>query len=332
MIQQRFGLGFVLATAVFFVGLLSTVLHAQESPVSSDATVRVALVHLTDPGAEVIGVHVTAESLRRVMTHFEEDSRPQVLVLRLATDGGQIAEVPELADMIHKELLPEMRVVLWVERARSAGAMLAAAVPEVVVTSDAIIGPARAHDRADPADRDLADDDLATVLAIGERLSKLGKRDPALLRAMQVPVGYALEDGSVLTDEGELLAIDADDAVRVGFADAVADELAELLAAIGIHEHRVVGERVDLSLKSIRSNLVEAERRMIDAWVQLDELLERVEATTPQRRDIVLAGRDLRVLRHGQSQHPRLAEHMGVTEALLEDRQSRIDALIARLP
>lgn len=332
MIQQRSGFVFLLAAAVFVVGLMASVVEAQERLASTDAAMRIAMIHLTDPGAEVIGVHVTAESLRQVMTHIEEDDRPQVLVLRLATDGGQIAEVPALADMIHKELLPEMRVVLWVERARSAGAMLAAAVPEIVVTSNAVIGPARAHDRADPADPDLADDDLATVLAIGERLSVLGKRDPALLRAMQVPVGYALEDGSALTEEGDLLALDAEDAVRVGFADAVADELAELLAAIGVHEHRLVGERADRSLISIRNNLVEAERRMIDAWVQLDELLDRVEGTTPQRRDIVLAGRDLRVLRHGMSQHPRLAEHMGVTDALLEDRQSRIDALIAQLP
>ncbi|TVQ81242.1 MAG: hypothetical protein EA380_02185 [Phycisphaeraceae bacterium] len=332
MIQQRAISGLCVAAAVFVVGLMASMLHAQERSVSSDAVTRVALVHLTDPGAEVIGVHVTAESLRQAIAFFEEDDRPQVLVLRLATDGGQIAEVPQLADMIHKELLPEMRIVLWVERARSAGAMLGASVPEVVVTSNAIIGPARAHDRADPDDQDLVDDDLATVLAIGVRLSELGQRDPAMLRAMQVPVGYTLDDASVLTAEGDLLALDAAGAVRVGFAVAVADDLSALLGAVGVHEHRLVGERVDRTLKSIRNNLVEAERRMIDAWVQLDELLERVEETTPQRRDIVLAGRDLRVMRHGLSQHPRLAEHMGVTEALLDDRQSRIDALIARLP
>ncbi len=305
-------------------------LHAQseaapsEPRLTTNSLTKVCLLHLTDPGADVIGVHVRADTLRHAISVIAEDQRPDILILRLATDGGQIAETPLLAELLHKELLPTTRTILWVERARSAGALFAFACPEIFVTPESVIGPARAHDRSHPDDIALESTNLDKVLALAERIAKMGGHDPALLQAMMIPEPQHPEPSP------DLLELDAQQAVEQGLAIGVAEDLDALLALLNVQEHTIVGEIAGRTLRANRANLVEVEHKMMQAWLQLDEVLLRVEQadSSPTRQDVMLSGRDLRLLLAFRQQYTNLADHLGVSQSMLTDRQQRHRALV----
>lgn len=323
----------LLATTRLLICLLlilcNNPLHAQtQAPTSESLTkprlTKVCLLHLSDPGADVIGVHVRADLLREAIAAIPDDQHPDILILRLATDGGQIAETPLLAELLHKELLPTTRTILWVERARSAGALFAFACPEIFVTTESVIGPARAHDRSHPDDIALESTNLDKVLAIAERLAKMGAHDPALLHAMMIPEPQHPHPSP------DLLELDAQQAVERGLAIGVADDLAALLALLNVEEHTIVGAHAGRTLRANRANLVEAERKIMQAWLQLDEVLTRVEQAdaSPTRQDAMLSGRDLRTLRAFREQYTNLAVHLGLSESILADREDRHRALV----
>lgn len=289
----------------------------------AEAPTKVCLLHLTDPGADVIGVHVRAEHIRLALDELPEDQQPDLLILRIATDGGQIAEVPLLADLVHDEFLPETRTVLWIEKARSAGALFAFACPEIVVTSDSVIGPARAHDHADPDDSALSADDLSTVVALGERLADMGGHDPALLRAMQI------QEASP-----ELLELDAQEAVDRELALGIADDLESVLELLEIEHHELVAAQAGRTLRGMRATLIEIEARMRDALVKMEEQLALVENSDskPTRRDAVIIGQSVRVLRHYHETYPYLAVHLGVTDEFLRQSGDRFQGIFDALP
>lgn len=245
---------------------------ADPAPRAPSGAPRAAVLTLGESGGkDMVGMYMTAETLRRAIPLLEADG-VSVLVLRIKSGGGALLEIQRLSDLIENELKPRFRVVAWIDSAISAAAMTAHAVEEIYFTRQGNYGACTGWFGALQA---VKGRELEEVLYMMERISARGKHHPAIMRAMQISANpeefRALEidepsgalsatinpDGTVSwfqdTTSGEhvlnpkggvnVLTFNAVEAEKFKFSRGTADTLAELAKLMGYQEIEWVGER-----------------------------------------------------------------------------------------
>ncbi len=310
----------------------------------------VALLDIGEEGADVIGLHITAQVLRDAVDELPPAAsyaEPPVLVLRLRSDGGFLAEVPPLADLIAEELPEEgWRVVVWVERALSAAALSALVAGEIVLYHDGVIGAAVATENAGGAALALEGAELETALQVGARCAALGGHAPALARSMQdiVPL-YLLPTGAlsneagegeaqVINPPGEVLTLSAVRASEIGLARGVASTRSELIEVLRLSEaseidagtaQSVIGDHVRTVAREL------AEYRGHLAEIETLVSLSKMEGLAQPVLDDIRARGEIRValLRAMLEERPRLGIHAACDEACLLVHESVFEGLSA---
>lgn len=223
-------------------------------PRTSGATKAAVITLGENPDKSMVGLYLTAESLRRAIPLLEEDG-VQVVVFLVDSPGGYTYEVQRLSDVIHNEFKPKFQVVAWVRSAISAAAMTTHTIEEIYFMPQGNYGAATEFSGALVATKERP---LEERLAQMERISQRGRKDPAIMRSMQImePLSATIDDNGdvhwsnsedgqyIVNPRGRVLTLNATDAVRFKFAKGIASTLDELGRLMGYNEIEWVGTEV----------------------------------------------------------------------------------------
>lgn len=170
-----------------------------------------------------------APYLQRVLDQAAEEGAP--VLIRIDTPGGRLDAVFEMRSAL---LDTAARTIAFVDpNALSAGALVAIASEEIVVSPGAVMGAATpVTGSGETADEKT----ISAVAAVFRSTAETRGRDPEVAEAMVDP---AVEIEG-LVEEGELLTLSDSEAVETGYADAVASTVDEALAAVGLEGATVI--------------------------------------------------------------------------------------------
>lgn len=201
-----------------------------------------------------VGVQFAAQPLLDSIDWLEEN-QVDIVVLKVNSGGGYLLEIPKMHEVIQDEYKPRFRTVAWIESAISAAAMSSHVLEEIYFMTDGDYGACTGWSGALVAVKGL---DLEKVLYMMEKASALGKRDPAIMRSMQIlePLSYNknqdgeitwynTKDGEFLVNpENRILTFDAGQAEACKFSKGTADDLETLAHELGYNEVEWVGRHV----------------------------------------------------------------------------------------
>lgn len=217
----------------------------------------------------LVGIEMTAAKIRELIPLLEEEIGSDgtgILVLKINSGGGMLAEVMPLSDTLHNELKERFQTVAWIESAISAAAMTAHTLEDIYFLPEGNYGAATAYSGQLDAVKDF---EYQRVVAMAETLSARGGHDPDIMRAMQGDPGgdtplsvrrdpstglveWTLdtsgEDGGenaeLLNPPGEVFTFNSLQAERWDFSRGTVATLQELTREMGYSEIDWVGERV----------------------------------------------------------------------------------------
>lgn len=233
---------------------------------------RVAILNFGPPSSwqgkidNTVGIQINAKAWREAIPLLEKDN-VDVVVVRINSGGGYLAELEKFHEVFQNEYKRKFRVVAWVESAISAAAMSPWVIEEFYMMPEGNIGACTGWFGNLQAVKGV---ELLEVLHMMERVSKLGKRDPKIMRAMQIqePLSCNIDtetgnvtwfqdnSGQYLVNKGnEILTLNSRDAVKFKFAKAVAATPDELAKAMNINEVEWAGQQAIAYIdKNMREN------------------------------------------------------------------------------
>jgi len=202
-----------------FLVIGSEALHAQQK--------TVYMIEITD---EVdLGM---SSYVRRVLSEAHEENAAAVM-LHVNTFGGRVDVATEIRDAVMNSRVP---VVAFVDkRAISAGALITIAAPKIAMVPGGTIGAATPVDQTGQK----ASEKVVSYMRSEMRsTAEHNGRDPGIAEAM-VDESIALADSSYKR-QGQLLSLTTEEAVKLGYCDAVAPTAEEALRAFGYGDVRII--------------------------------------------------------------------------------------------
>lgn len=210
--------------------------------------------------------------LKRAVAAARE-GRHRHLIVEIDTPGGSIDLMWRIAHVLSDESLDDLELVAWIHNhAVSAGVLVALACDKIYMTPQGTIGSAMPVTHGPSGIQSLTEDDGAREKVTSamrsqfRAMAELKHRSPALAEAMvdsNVEVREVRIDGArrlitgkewddaraggdppelvrTIVRRGELLSLSASEAVELGFADGLAENLGEVLEKIGAAKSVVV--------------------------------------------------------------------------------------------
>jgi len=191
------------------------------------------------PAVYVIPVRQTIESgletfLKRAFREAEE-ARAERIVLVINTNGGRLENAQNIGDLVGSSPVP---VTAFVEsKAFSAGAYIALNADQIVMRPGSSIGAAA---MVDAAGRLVDNPKLISAWTAEMRdAAEASGRDPNIAAAMADP-NFRGELPGIGRDAGGILTLTAEEALRVGYADHLADSVEDVIAWLGFEQRAVV--------------------------------------------------------------------------------------------
>lgn len=154
---------------------------------------------------------------------FQEaiEARADHIILEIDTPGGAVDAAGNIARLLRETEIPVTAFIR--KEAISAGAYIALNADRIVFTPGATMGAAQVIDGSGNAAEDKIHTYWVTEM---EESAKLHGRDPSYARAM-AEKGVELKE--IDHNKNDLLTIGAEDALRVGYAEAIVKDRTELL-------------------------------------------------------------------------------------------------------
>jgi membrane-bound ClpP family serine protease len=293
------------------VPLVPPVRPAQEKTESASGATRVCFISLE----EMVGPFLNADALRRSVEAARADN-PDIIVLVIDSGGGALMEVQPLSDVIHNEMKKDFRVVAWIRSAISAASLTAFNCEELYMMSGASIGGTVAFVQTGPGQTQAASGrDLEQILELGEMISKRGRRDPLIMRAMQVFMDLSAdidENGRVTWYEGtkgkylvnpkdRILTFNANDALKFGLSKGTADTKESLLQQMGVREWVEVAQRADRMMVEFRQSVAVTQTRAGEIMAKFNMAMQAAGGSRDRAERNMFIGRAQRYLDELQS-------------------------------
>ncbi|MCS7463470.1 nodulation protein NfeD [Paenibacillus doosanensis] len=201
----------------------------------------------------VIPVHQTIETglqkfLERAIREAE-DSSVVCIILDIDTLGGRVDSAEEIGELIKGSKVPTVAYVHG--RAVSAGSYIALNANQIVMEPGSTIGAA--------AVVDAGGNEVESVKVIAHWASQM--RSAAELRGRDPQIAEAMVDKNVGVDmkainrtvpKGQLVSLTAEEAVKVGYAEATASNMQEVIGFIKAADHPVLNIEPSLAEKFSR--------------------------------------------------------------------------------
>lgn len=267
----------------------------EPTPSPSPDAARIAFISLGEPPLDMVGPYMNSGALKQSVELLEPE-KPEIVVLLINSGGGALFEIQKLSDVIENEIKPKYRTVAWIHSAISAAAMTAHSVEEIYFMPKGNYGACTGFSMTGPGQaKAMEGRPLEQVIYMMEKISERGKKDPKIMRSMQIedPLSCDIDaDGVVrwrgddqgqylVNPKGRILTFNANDAMKYKFAKGIAatkDELARLL--VGDREWVEVGAGADRHQEDYRKTTREAELSIGRIQEKLDAALQ--EAMTAQ--------------------------------------------------
>lgn len=239
--------------------------------IDSGAT-RVAILNFGAPSSwsdnigDMVGLQVNAASWRAAVPLLDKD-KVDVVVVRINSGGGMGSELQPFQDLFENVYKKKYRTVGWVESAISAAAMGPYVIEEFYFMPNGNLGACTGW-YGDL--QNVEGVQLEHMLAQMEEASRLGRRSPAIMRAMQIQVPlsasidpvtgdvtwYQDNTGDTLLNPGnQIFTITASDAVKFKFAKGIAATKEELVKVMGLNEVEWAGQEatrlVDENMRAV---------------------------------------------------------------------------------
>jgi hypothetical protein len=334
-----------------------TVTNPKESVKIPDGATKVAFITMGETGGkDMVGPFMNTDALMHSISLLEAlptEQRPDVVVLWINSGGGALSEMLKLTETIHEKVKPKFRTAAWIESAISAAAMTAFACEEIYMMKQGNIGACTGYSMQGGRAVAMDGAGLEEVLEYMERVSSWGKRDPLIMRAMQIsgerrgnqPLTCDIDaDGNVSWYDGpkgehmvcpgdEILTLNAPDSVKYGVALAVADTKAELARAMGLTEWVEVGPEADAYQQEFRDNVLTAQTRLEEFNSKLQIALQFAQSAPTRdeaERQVMIARRHLRSMKSLVDRAPSLVDFMGLTDEWFEERDAELRKMLAR--
>jgi len=167
-----------------------------------------------------------------------EDQNVDLVLLIMDTPGGELA----IAEEISRNLLEcEVPTATWIKNeGLSAGMLIAISTQKTYMTEIALVGDCQPIFAGAGEIKEAPEKILTVVREYGERAAKKnGYPVDAVLAMIDENIDYTSPDGEIRAATGQLLTLRAEEAVRIGFAEAVCSSTAEVLAHMGLENARV---------------------------------------------------------------------------------------------
>jgi membrane-bound serine protease (ClpP class) len=170
------------------------------------------------------------------------ESGARALILDVDTPGGRVDAAEQIADAIADSSVPVYTYVN--RRALSAGALIALATDRIYMRPGSTLGAAT------PVTGDGARASEKIVSAMRSAFRSLAEA-----RGLDPRVAEAMVDENIgvpgLVEEGQLLTLSTEEAVRVGYADEIVD-LDDLLASLGVSGATIVETNTNWAERVVR--------------------------------------------------------------------------------
>lgn len=309
------------------------------------ATRRVAILNFGPPSSwqgeidTTVGIQISADAWRRAVPMLEKDGVTDVVV-RINSGGGLLLELERFLEVYEKEYKPRFRTVAWVESAISAAAMSPWCLEEFYFLPEGNIGACTGFSGRLNAIKGLQ---LELVLMQMEEASKQGKRNPLIMRAMQIqqplsatidPVTGQVEwfpdtkTGEIIVNpDGQVLTLTAGEAIRLKFGKAIAATPDELVRAMGYEEWEWAGKQaIDFIDRNMREN-DKADKQWQVAWEKYERTAQvAAQIQDRQRRgaEVGIARRHLNELKRLFSGNPNFALMYGTNDEWFREQEERL--------
>ncbi|WP_062104641.1 NfeD family protein [Bacillus niameyensis] len=158
--------------------------------------------------------------------HEAEENGAEVIIFEMDTNGGAVNAAIDIGNRILKIDKDIKTVTLIHSRSISAGAYIALHTDEIYMTPNATMGAAAIIDQSGNTAGEKAD---SMWIAAMEGAAKQHNRDPEVSKAMAT----GTVDLPELKENGKLLTLNADSALKVGYSEGTLQDIDELLAHFG---------------------------------------------------------------------------------------------------
>lgn len=298
-----------------------------------------------------VGVEFASQPLRDAIPWLEEN-QVDVVVLKVNSGGGYLSEIAKIHDVLINEYKPRFRTVAWIESAISAAAMSSHVLEEIYFMKDGNYGACTGWFGALQAVQGL---DLEKVLYEMEKASAEGKKDPHIMRSMQIeePLSYNEDkDGNITwynTEEGEhlvnpagrILTFDAVQAARCKFSKGTADNLDQLTKLLGYTEVNWLGKheegsifpisKVEEDMRAWREAASAADTRLGEIQTKYDMAVANARASSDLKirgSFVGVARRHLATMRRLVEQYPVLADNRKMLDQWFRDQEKMLRELL----
>lgn len=308
---------------------------------------RVAFLNFGLPKAtenrpeDMVGIACNVESFRQAMPMLEE-AGTDIVVIRIASGGGYTREMPKFNDLFD-EYKKKFRTVAWIEYSISAACMSPWVLEEIYFMRNGRMGGCTEFSGNGNASKG---QDLEEILAYMEKVSVRGKKDPVIMRSMQIqePLSCTIDpvtgqvswfqnlSGEIIVNrEGNVLTFDSDMAMKTKFANGLADTREELMKAMGIPEYEFVAENATAYMDAnIRENN-KTEKEWRDVYQKYARHAQLAAGSQDRKQrgiEIGYARRYLAQLRRMLSVNPIYVDFYGTDDEWFQLQEERLRDLM----
>jgi len=321
---------------------------ASKAP-AADGVRRIAIMNFGPPSSwqneidTTVGIQISADAWKRAVPLLEKDGVTDVVV-RINSGGGLLLELQRFMDVYEKEYKPKFRTVAWIESAISAAAMSPWVLEEFYFLPEGNIGACTGFSGRLNA---IKGPQLEMVLYQMEEASRKGKKDPKIMRAMQIqePLSATIDERTgqvtwfqdvtsgdhLVNPVGQVLTITANEAVKLKLGKAVVATPDELARARGYQEYVWAGnEAIAFVDKNMRDN-DKADKN----WQVTAEKYQRTVGVAAQIQDrqrrgaeVGIARRHLAELKRLFSGNPNFALMYGTDEEWFREQEELLKRLM----
>lgn len=313
---------------------------------SLSGATRVAILDFGPPQnlqgkyGDMVGVQINVGGFRDAIPLLEK-AKVDVVVIRVHSGGGYLSEIPRFHALFEKEYKPRFRTVAWIESAISAAAMSPWVIEEIYFMPKASMGACTGWSGALVAVKGVQ---LEMALKMMEDASAMGKKDPKIMRAMQIqePLSVDISESGdvvwrqdesgqfVVNHKNEIYTMNAQDAVKFKFARGIAATKEELAKAMGLQEVEFVAlDATDLVDKSIRDNDA-VEKRAQEVRKKYDIAIGFAQSTQDKDKrgaELAIARKLLAELHRMVKLNPNFEFHIGIPDSWFEQQEELIKKL-----
>ena len=316
---------------------------------AADGVRRIAILNFGPPSAwqgeidTTVGIQISADAWHRAVPLLEKDGVTDVVV-RINSGGGMLLELQKFMDVYEKEYKPKFRTVAWIESAISAAAMSPWVLEEFYFLPEGNIGACTGFSGRLNA---IKGPQLEMVLYQMEEASRKGKKDPKIMRSMQIqePLSATVDDKTgqvtwfqdvtsgeyVVNPVGQVLTITAKEAIKLKFGKAIAATPDELARAMGYEEYVWAGkEATDFIDKNMRDN-----DKADKTWQTTAEKYQRtvdvaagIEDRQRRGAEVGIARRHLAELKRLFAGNPNFAMMYGTDEEWFREQEELLKRLM----